>query len=254
MSTTKAIAAALRRPRPISASAVSWKYKVTPPREAAVVLPLFRPLVANQPNQPLHVLFTVRSSSLRSHHGEIAFPGGMRDPTDASLYAAAVREVHEELGLRISPLEDAPCVLGTLTPLPDKSLTKSVHAFVVDLGDLDLATSVQPGPDEVAAVFSLPLTYLTDPANVRSYPPAPLDASPKTRLISMGRRTYWPVPADTDMWMPDAQGMVKRVSKAELVRLITGGGGNAFDDAGSDDLDVWGLTAFFLKEFVSVVK
>ena len=45
------------------------------------------------------VLLTLRTPELRSHSGQIAFPGGKIDPTDASPQAAALREAHEEIGL-----------------------------------------------------------------------------------------------------------------------------------------------------------
>ena len=61
---------------------------------AAVLVPLF--LAAGE--EP-HAVFTRRGTGLRRHAGEISFPGGRRDPDDASLSETALREAEEEIGL-----------------------------------------------------------------------------------------------------------------------------------------------------------
>src|SRR5262245_35766604 len=77
------------------------------PREAGVLAPLFA--LGGRP----HLLFTVRSLHLTKHRGEIAFPGGARDPDDTSTEHTALREAEEELGLARSGVE----VLGALPPV-----------------------------------------------------------------------------------------------------------------------------------------
>jgi 8-oxo-dGTP pyrophosphatase MutT (NUDIX family) len=62
------------------------------------------------PRVPL--LFVLRSTELRQHPGQIAFPGGSAEPDDAGVVATALREAHEELGVEPADVE----VLGLLSP------------------------------------------------------------------------------------------------------------------------------------------
>jgi 8-oxo-dGTP pyrophosphatase MutT (NUDIX family) len=58
------------------------------------------------------LLFVLRSEELRQHPGQIAFPGGGAETTDADVVATALREAHEELGIQAGDVE----ILGVLTP------------------------------------------------------------------------------------------------------------------------------------------
>ncbi|BBI49400.1 hypothetical protein HORIV_18210 [Vreelandella olivaria] len=60
--------------------------------EAAVLLPIVERPVPT-------LLFTRRASHLSTHSGQVAFPGGKREPFDADLYATALREAEEEIAL-----------------------------------------------------------------------------------------------------------------------------------------------------------
>jgi 8-oxo-dGTP pyrophosphatase MutT (NUDIX family) len=74
----------------------------------------------------LFAVLTRRRHDLRSHAGEISFPGGRRDPEDESLLHTALRETEEELGLP----PDAVRILGALTPTPTVATNYGVYPFV----------------------------------------------------------------------------------------------------------------------------
>lgn len=104
-----------------------------------------------------HVVLTKRSSKLKHHPGQIAFPGGKVDDGDADLTAAALREAWEEVGLAPEQVE----VLGHLPP------HETVTSFNVTpvLGRIRPDFSARPEPGEVEEVFEVPLAHLMDPAN-----------------------------------------------------------------------------------------
>jgi 8-oxo-dGTP pyrophosphatase MutT (NUDIX family) len=102
------------------------------------------------------VILTVRREHMRTHAGQVAFPGGRIDPGEDPV-AAALREAHEELGLEPSAVE----VAGTIEPY--RTVTGYIVTPVIAAvpPDLDLA----PHEHEVADWFEAPLAYLLDPAN-----------------------------------------------------------------------------------------
>lgn len=116
-------------------------------REAAV-------LVAVVEHVEPTVLLTKRSSALKHHPGQIAFPGGKVDTDDAGVVAAALREAREEIALG-----DAE-VLGTLSP----------HETVTGFNVTPVLALVEPGfvprpePSEVSEAFEVPLSHVMDPA------------------------------------------------------------------------------------------
>lgn len=103
------------------------------------------------------VLLTKRSSALKHHPGQIAFPGGKQEETDADVTAAALREAYEEIGLPI----DLPQVLGALP------IHETVTAFLVTpvVAVLTDPFDIFADPGEVEEVFRVPLAHLTDPSN-----------------------------------------------------------------------------------------
>jgi 8-oxo-dGTP pyrophosphatase MutT (NUDIX family) len=114
-------------------------------REAAVLVPLFVGA-----DDSLHAVFTERRADLRSHAGEISFPGGGRDDTDADLQATALRECHEELGLPPDAVE----IVGALRPTPTFVTDYAIYPFV---GLIEPGFAWVPQEREVARVLELPL-------------------------------------------------------------------------------------------------
>lgn len=102
-----------------------------------------------------HVVLTRRAQHLRSHQGEIAFPGGGEEPGDADLWATALRESREEVGLASEAVEH----LGEL----DHLQTITSRSFIVPyVGALAEVPDLRPDPAEVARVLLVPLAELLD--------------------------------------------------------------------------------------------
>lgn len=105
------------------------------------------------------VLLTERSAALRSHAGQVSFPGGRVDSHDKGPREAAVREAVEETGLDPDGVE----VVGTL---PDVYLPPSDYAVTPVLAWWRRPSEVSVvDPAEVARVVRVPLRELVDPAN-----------------------------------------------------------------------------------------
>jgi len=123
------------------------------PKHAAVLVPLFCEA------DGWHVVLTKRSESLRSHQGQISFPGGQKEAHDTTLADTALRESREEIGLAtadvrlLGAFDDIETVLGVRVT-PYLGVIPAQYRFV-------------PAPAEVAAVFSLPMPFFANPANRR---------------------------------------------------------------------------------------
>lgn len=104
------------------------------------------------------VLLTLRNGDLRHHGGQVAFPGGARDPGDVDAIAVALRETREELDIPAALIRP----LGTLDPLA----TVSGFRVTPIVARLDPAYVPRPDPDEVADAFEVSLAALRDPSNL----------------------------------------------------------------------------------------
>jgi 8-oxo-dGTP pyrophosphatase MutT (NUDIX family) len=105
------------------------------------------------------VLLIERAADLRKHAGQVAFPGGSLDATDASLDAAALREAHEEVGLD-------PATVRIVADLPAIFIPVSEFVVTPVLAWWERPHPVRPmDPAEVARVELVPIAELTDPAN-----------------------------------------------------------------------------------------
>ena len=126
------------------------------PARAAVLIPI----VLRGPNAPT-VLLTERTAHLSTHSGQVAFPGGKTDPTDADAVATALREAHEEVGLDARFVE----VIGSLP----EYITGSSFIITPVVALVDPAYELRANPFEVAAAFEVPLAFLMDPAQHRRH-------------------------------------------------------------------------------------
>jgi 8-oxo-dGTP pyrophosphatase MutT (NUDIX family) len=115
------------------------------------------PIVAHQTQ--LTVLFTLRTSHLKNHSGQVSFPGGRAEPGDATAEFTALREAHEEIGLPPDEVE-------ILARLPDY-FTRTGYRVTPVIGLLSPPLQLAPDPGEVAEIFEVPLAFLLDPRNHR---------------------------------------------------------------------------------------
>ncbi len=120
--------------------------------EAAVLMPITR-------SEDPELVLTLRASGLSTHGGEVAFPGGRRDPEDRDLMHTALREAEEEVGLAPGMVE----VIGPLSSLI------SVHGIHVTpyVGIVPDYVEYRANDAEIASVFSVPLSFFCqDPREV----------------------------------------------------------------------------------------
>jgi 8-oxo-dGTP pyrophosphatase MutT (NUDIX family) len=115
-------------------------------KAAAVLIPLF------EEDGEARVILTRRSGNLRSHTGEVSFPGGRIDDDETPLQAA-LREAHEEVGIDPSSVS----VLGPLAPLATMSRSSAITPFV---GVLPGRPDLKPNPFEVELAFDVALADL----------------------------------------------------------------------------------------------
>lgn len=122
--------------------------------EAGILLP-----VTDNPGQP-EIVFTLRSANLNTHRGQVAFPGGKRDPDDHSLAATALRETHEEIGL-------PPEHVHIVAPL---SQVMSRYGILVTpyVGVVPDDYPMRANPAEIESIFQVPIDYFLEDKRERT--------------------------------------------------------------------------------------
>lgn len=179
---------------------------------SAVLIPLV------QVDEEWHVLFEVRSFAMRKQPGDISFPGGKIDLTDASPLEAAIRETHEELGVDPQAIE----VISSLSPFVTSS-SFVVYPFVAVLNAHQIHSY---NKDEVEEVFTVPLKWLLnyEPyCHLVSVEPKPSPDFPFDKIMN-GNQYQWRA-RTMEEWFFDYEGYT-----------------------------IWGLTARILKYFIEKLK
>lgn len=119
---------------------------------SAVLIPVFKH------NGQYYIVFIKRTNKVKTHKGQISFPGGMRDKGDKTLLDTALRESVEEIGLR---QEDA-AIIGELD---DEITTTSNYIVTPFIALIPWPYKFTPNKEEVAKIISVPITALLDKAN-----------------------------------------------------------------------------------------
>ena len=129
-------------------------FNVPDAREAAVLVAVY------EHDGETNVVLTKRPETMASHQGEIAFPGGKRDPGDPSLTATALREADEEVGLDPDAVE----VVAELDTIATVASAFTITPFVGVLGEVPV---LRPHPMEVVDAFGVPVSELLHPDTYR---------------------------------------------------------------------------------------
>ncbi len=121
-------------------------------RKAAVLIPLY------WYSGEWHVLFTRRSEGVNDHKGQVSFPGGAVEADDRNVFQAALREANEEIGLEPADVE----ILGRLKDY----ITISQFVISPIVARINWPFPIHTNSSEVSRVFSIPLSFLGDRANI----------------------------------------------------------------------------------------
>ncbi len=180
---------------------------------SAVLIPLV------QVNGEWHILFEVRSLTMRKQPGDISFPGGRIDASDASPLAAALRETYEELGINPKTVQ----VIGQLSPyISSSSFVTYPFVAIVDFNEIIHSYN----KDEVEEVFTVPVNWLLQHEpymHLVSIEPVPSLDFPFDKIFN-GAQYNWRTRA-MEEWFYDYE-----------------------------QYTIWGLTARILKHFIAMMK
>ena len=133
------------------------------------------------------ILLTQRTADLRTHAGQIAFPGGKMDPDDANPAATALREADEEIGLPADQVQ----VLGYL----DAYLTRTGFRIIPVVARVNPPFTLVPNPAEVVEAFEVPFAVLMNEASYLLKTRAWMDGPRYVYAIEHGERTIWGITA-----------------------------------------------------------
>ncbi len=144
---------------------------------AAVLVPVYRK------NGEDYVLFTRRTENLNHHRGEISFPGGEKEPCDADLYATALREAEEEIGLHPEDVR----ILGRLDDF------QTPYGFHVTpyVGTFDYPYPFCVNGSEVAEILEISLRELSNPDVFRREDWVREGRSRKVCFFTLGSLVIW---------------------------------------------------------------
>src|SRR5271154_4133061 len=129
------------------------------------------------------VLLTQRATTLKDHAGQISFPGGRIEASDADAWHAALREAYEEIGLRPGLVEFAGY-------LPDHIVISGFRVTPV-VGFVKPEYQLQVAAAEVHDVFEVPLDFILDAANHKTRQRQIGDLSIAVHDIPYGERNIW---------------------------------------------------------------
>tara|TARA_B100000953_G_scaffold259158_1_gene224104 strand:+ start:241 stop:837 length:597 start_codon:yes stop_codon:yes gene_type:complete len=132
-------------------------FKAIPPEKN---LPQAAVLIALTNEKDPKILYTLRSNKLSSHSGEVSFPGGKYEEGDENLVDTALRESHEEIGLKRSEVN----ILGSLDSMVSR-FNISVTPFV---GIISKETKTNSDSEEIEVCFKVPLSFLLDDKRLRN--------------------------------------------------------------------------------------
>lgn len=153
-----------------------------PPVPAAVLIALIRRTAG------LSVLYTERSTDLRSHSGQISFPGGRIDPTDAGAADAALREAGEEVAMD----RDEARVLGYMP----RYFTGTNYLITPVVAVVEPSRPFVANPTEVRSVFEVPLEQLMRDESYGTFRIRRGEREHTTWQIQHGELTIWGITAN----------------------------------------------------------
>jgi len=133
------------------------KHHLVDPRltPSAVLIPLY------QKQGRYYIVFIRRTESVKTHKGQISFPGGARDANDRTLLHTAIRESREEIGLRTKDIE----VIGEMD---DEITTTSNYIVTPFVAMIPWPYRFTKNKDEVAEMIEVPINMLLEKGHLKA--------------------------------------------------------------------------------------